>query len=123
MGVFASVLCGLHCIGGALLLVVVPNLGHHIMHDEIFHHVMAALVLGIAAYAFGRGYYRHRNMGIALVGGVGTLTVVGAIVATHFGLSHDTERVITVLGSAVLVLAHYKNIRAISECGHRAHAR
>ena len=72
---------------------------------------MLIVVIPISLVALALGYRRHRHMGIVVAGivGLAVLTIGGTIAHSTYGLLAD--RTLTVIGSIVLAVTHYRNFR------------
>lgn len=97
----------MHCL---LTLVVISALGvgGHFLLDENIHRIGLLLALIVAAVAIGWGMLRHGRMlpfGVAL----GGLALMGAALLVPHGTN---EFVLTLVGVAIVSLAHWLNLRA-----------
>jgi hypothetical protein len=102
-----SALCAVHCVATAILLGLVASAGG-ILGKPIVHEVGLSLAMFLGAIALGRGIREH---GLLLPSAVGVL----GIAAMGFAMTlHESgyEPVVTIVGVAVLALAHSLNIRA-----------
>jgi hypothetical protein len=102
-----SALCAVHCVATAILLGLVASAGG-ILGKPIVHEVGLSLAMILGAIALGRGIREH---GLLLPSAVGVL----GIAAMGFAMTlHESgyEPVVTIVGVAVLALAHSLNIRA-----------
>lgn len=107
IGIALAGLCALHCM---LTLVVISSLGlgGHFLFDENIHRIGLLLALVVAAVAIGWGMLRHRRalpFAIAVLG----LVLMGAALVVPHGRD---EFLLTLLGVAVVSVAHFLNLRA-----------
>ncbi len=120
-----SLLCLVHCLVLPLLVPILPFL---VTFEEAshFHEIFAALVLGMASFAFWRGYRVHQNSAILIFGVLGGCMLALALLLpgglhsagvehTH-GLDSLTKLIspqglLTSLGGITLIVAHLFNIR------------
>lgn len=116
IGVAGSALCMVHCISTPLLLGYLSTIGLGFFAHELFHQVFAVALLAVAIFAFLPGYRAHKRKGIILAAGVGvTLLIAGGFL--HFeSLPSFAEHILTVIGSVLLVSAHFFNRRCQSTC-------
>lgn len=106
LGQGLSLMCLVHCMATPLLLGALPSLGM-LLHAEHIHEVLAAVILLVSAWAFGRGYLRHRRALAPVLGAVG---VAGLLVSALVIDPHSRAGTLgTVLASLVLVAAHTLN--------------
>ena len=106
--VSASVLCLAHCLALPLLLLALPTLADTFFASEAFHIAAAALVVPAAALAFILGYRRHRAPTPALLGSVGVVCIVAALLPQW---SESAATMTTTAGSALLIGGHVVNWR------------
>jgi len=107
IGITLSSLCIVHCIGLAILPVLLPAVGHFGIG---FHLSMSFLILLTAPLAFIPGYKKHGLSMVIMWAIMGlTLVLLGTFMEEKFAewLSHS----VTIAGSITLVYAHYLNIK------------
>lgn len=141
-GVIASIGCAVHCMVAPLVLLLAPALGGIWVHPGT-HLAIAALVLPVAAFALRRGLRAHGRRWIAIAGVLGmALVAVGTllpfvghtahaagetcqdccptlVVDEHSGdyrLHLPPASIVTFLGGALLVTAHFANLRCCAGC-------
>ncbi|MFT6793971.1 MAG: hypothetical protein ACJAR1_001972 [Rubritalea sp.] len=79
VGIFASILCAIHCALTPLLLILLPTFGKAWSHPST-HWGMAIVVIPIAFFMLVKGYKRHAKKWIIFVGSIGILLIIiGAI--------------------------------------------
>ncbi|WP_413584284.1 MerC domain-containing protein [Bdellovibrio sp. HCB274] len=122
LGIYLSSLCAIHCLLTPVFLLALPALGEAFESSWV-HLSMAAVILPIGLFAFWSGYKHHRQMKVAAMGVGGLLLVCAGTVLHHEleeifpMLPHNT---VTILGSILLVTAHFLNRRA---CQCDSHAK
>lgn len=109
VAVLLSGLCLLHCLLLPLAVVALPFLGQ--LGDDHLHAELLFVVIPVSVAALYLGYRRHGHPGIVAAGlaGIGML-VLGATVA-HFAFGLLADRAMTVTGSLLLAVTHYRNYR------------
>ena len=102
-----SGLCAVHCVATAVLLGVLALAGG-LLGKPIIHEVGLTLAMILGALALGRGIREH---GFLLPSAVG---VTGLAIMAYAMSLHETgyEPAFTILGVAVLALAHRLNMMA-----------
>lgn len=117
-GVSLSLLCLVHCLAGPLLITAFPFL-HASSYEVYFHSLFAPILIGIAFFAFYRGYQKHANPRILLLAFLGSALLLLALAfpnqEVHSIFTIGTLMSIT--GSTVLIVAHLWNIRSCV-CSH-----
>jgi hypothetical protein len=102
-----SALCGAHCLATSLLIGVMASLGG-ILDSPLVHEVGLALAIILGALALGAGTFRHRNLLPFVIGSAGL-----AVMASALALPHGApETAVTLLGVAILSVAHLLNRQA-----------
>lgn len=140
VGVFASVLCAIHCAAAPVLLLAAPAFGEIWAHPAS-HWMVALLVVPLAIFSLRQGW-RLTPRWVKAAGCLGVLAIlVGAVLpymeaaAPATGgcadtccpsLSSDAEggtvltippaSVVTTLGGLFLITAHLGNLHACRRC-------
>ena len=79
IGIWASILCAIHCALTPALLILLPAFGKAWAHPAT-HWGMALIVIPIAVFMVRKDYRKHARKWIVATGSVGiTLIVIGAI--------------------------------------------
>lgn len=102
-GIFTSTLCAIHCLSMPIIALFSPVL-YATIDNEIVHLFFLMFVLPIGIAAFYMGYKHHKNLKTFMLGTLGLLTVTASIMV-HIDW-------ITIIGSVILVYAHFINRRA-----------
>ncbi len=112
-GISLSVACLIHCLLLPLLVPFLPLLA--VFENEFVHISLAVILFAIGAWAFIRGYRLHKQISVVVSGVAGISLLLLAIVLHEIPieLSSGLElgTVVTCLGSALLIGAHFFNIR------------
>lgn len=105
-----SVLCALHCLFAPVLMVVLPSVLSTWIVDENFHLGLVMIVIPVSLMAFFVGCKKHKGYSVLAAGVAGMAFLVSALLFGHeFGESG--EKVLTLIGAAILALAHALNYR------------
>ncbi len=106
-----SGLCAVHCALTPVLLSVLPFLGSHAFEDKAR---LALGTLGIVAIGFGMWVHRSARALPFLLAALGLFV--------WLTLSHPPyEEALSVLASALLIAAHWTNLRAVRACDRHGH--
>lgn len=146
VGILASIACGVHCLVFPLALTVLqywpkPSAGSSSLVTEAggdfvstegelpacfrpccgesatwFHWGMLAFVIPVATFALCKGYSHHGKLCIAVLGATGVLMLVVAVLLGVHLLGGEGERLLTVLGSIMLTVAHFWNHKQCRCC-------
>ncbi len=105
-----SLVCALHCllpVAAALL----PSVVLLRIEDEMFHRIMLLVVLPVSAFALLTGLRKHRNKSVLAIGVTGLLMLLVAAVIGHDIFGETGERLVTVLGSVLVAISHFRNFQ------------
>jgi hypothetical protein len=114
LAVLLSGLCLLHCLLLPFAMVLLPFLGQ--FSEDHLHAELLIVVIPVSAAALATGYRKH-GLGEVVAWGLGglLLLIIGGTVAHNvYGLIAD--RVLTVVGSLILAVTHYRNFRLTASC-------
>lgn len=114
VAVALSGLCLLHCLLLPIAIVLLPFLGR--FDESHFHVQLLLLVIPVSLFALTLGYRRHADKRVLVSAGIGLalLIIGGTIVHAHYGVSAD--RALTILGSVILAVTHYRNSKLSRNC-------
>ncbi|MEW9854852.1 MerC domain-containing protein [Novosphingobium sp. M1R2S20] len=105
VGVLLSGLCAVHCILGLMLVGILGVGGQFLLAPEI-HRFGLALAVVIGFVSIGLGVLRHGRLEPLVLGVVGLSFMAAGLVVEH-GLP---EAIVTILGVALVALAHIRNL-------------
>jgi hypothetical protein len=114
VAVALSGLCLVHCLMLPVAIAVLPFLAE--IDEGHLHVQMLFVVLPVSGIALWLGYRRHgdRRIIIAGVAGLMLLLIGGTVAHNVYGLIAD--RSLTIMGSLVLAITHYRNSRLSRSC-------
>ena len=104
-----SFLCALHCLLLPAAIVLYPSTLGFLPGDESVHFALLFLVIPISAYALIKGGKVHKSRKVFITGISGLLVLVAAVVLGHDILGQIGEKIFTVLGSIIVIIAHVQN--------------
>ena len=113
-------LCTIHCLFLPVILVVFPALGATLFGEELFHVLLLWLVIPLSVIALSLGCRRHKDRLVAAIGLVGLTFLVVAASLGHDFLGETNERILTIIGAAVIAMGHLRNYSLCrrEECDH-----
>ena len=114
-----SGLCLLHCLALPLLVALMPFVAA--FAESHWHTPMLIIALPVSATAIVIGYRRHGNRTLVAVGAVGMLLLVSGATVGHSQLGPLADRVLTVSGSLILAMVHWRNSRLLRSPRFRNH--
>lgn len=98
-GVFASVLCAIHCAVTPFFLLLLPSFGKMWAHPAT-HWGMAIIIVPIAALMMSKGYRRHRRAWVIVIGALGILFVLAGAVAPYMEKSSEPMSATAIVASS-----------------------
>ena len=104
-----SFLCALHCLLLPAAIVLYPSTLGFLPGDESVHFALLFVVIPISAYALVKGGKVHKSRKVFITGISGLLVLVAAVVLGHDILGEIGEKILTVLGSIIVIIAHVQN--------------
>lgn len=113
-GIFASVLCMIHCLAMPLLLAVLPAMSW--AEDDHLHEVLLGFALVAAVVSLGPGYLAHRRPAVPLLGGAGLACLAIAMFVVEPRYGHGAEAAVSVAGALLLFGAHVRNRVCCRRC-------
>ena len=100
-----SVLCALHCLLLPAAIVLYPSTLGFLPGDESVHFALLFVVIPISAYALIKGGKVHKSHKVFITGIGGLLVLVAAVVLGHDIVGEIGEKILTVLGSIIVILS------------------
>ena len=104
-----SFLCALHCLLLPAAIVLYPSTLSFLPGDESVHFALLFVVIPISAYALIKGGKVHKSRKVFITGISGLIVLVAAVVLGHDIVGEIGEKILTVLGSMIVIIAHIKN--------------
>jgi hypothetical protein len=104
-----SAVCIVHCLAVPLLAALLPIAFVGFGSQTHFHEVLLWGVVPTSLLGFGLGLRYHRRVRIAAAGAIGLAIIAYAAIVAHEAWPWWQEVLLSIVGSAVLVIAHWKN--------------
>jgi len=119
LGLTASSLCLVHCLGTVAFGFLLPALGLAVLTDERMHQLLAAPVMVIGVLAFVPGFRLHRSWLVAVLAvlGLGAIGLSQLLPAASWRKWMET--MLTIFGGGMLVIAHLQNRARCRQCRRR----
>ncbi len=106
-----SAACTAHCLLLPLALTWLPTSAALTLQDEAFHWSMVLLVIPISLFALRVGCKEHQHNRVLILGLIGILLLISAVLFGHDLVGELGEKLITVLGSALIAVGHIWNFK------------
>lgn len=107
-----SLLCVVHCLSVPFIVAIGPALNLWFWGSEGFHLALLVVVIPLSVVALGLGYRFHKNKKMLVPGLTGLAIVTAAAILEMLWIGPVTAAVITSVGGALLIAAHFMNLRA-----------
>ena len=119
IGLTISGTCVMHCLFAPVTLILLPVFGLTISQEEVLHEIFLYLIVPSAIIAITMGCRKHKDYSVAILATTGIILLVYAVV-THDTNSEQTVEVLTLFGSALVVLSHLRNFLLCrqNDCNH-----
>ncbi|MEZ0391012.1 MAG: MerC domain-containing protein [Pseudobdellovibrionaceae bacterium] len=121
-GMGLSFVCALHCLLTPVLILSLPLMARYYLAHPGLHILLALFVLPVGLLAFVSGIRHHRNYWVLAMGLPGLFLVVGTPFLVHRLNFSWNEPVLMILGSGLLMTAHWVNRRSCSHCATDSHS-
>lgn len=108
-GIFFSSLCAAHCLLLPTVASFAPTVTHQFENEWVHIGLLLALV-PLALVSFSKSIKKKRNYKPMVVGGIGIVSLVSAVALEGLEIP-NLETILTVIGSILLVTAHYINLK------------
>ena len=106
-----SLLCAIHCLASPLIIVMLPSLAALPLDGEAFHVWMVLAVIPTSIYALTMGCKQHKRYRLLIMGLVGLLFLLSAVLTGEAIIGEFWEKTLTVTGAAIIAFGHYWNYR------------
>ncbi|CAN5503969.1 hypothetical protein BH11CYA1_BH11CYA1_44950 [soil metagenome] len=122
LGIFASVLCLIHCLAMPFVVAAIPFIGMkwQWLQSETTENVLIAFIVGFAVFAIIPGYRAHKKP-IALAGLTIGLALVAAVAVLRGHFPANFELPLISVGNLLLVGTHLLN-RKLTHGSFLAHS-
>ena len=113
-----SLACIVHCLFVPAFLISSVALFSIQFSDEILHYSLLFLAAPISLYALYQGKKNHKSNSFFPIGVFGLAVLLFALFNEGEYLGFPLENIFTIIGSAFLIFAHYKNYQTCqnSDC-------
>jgi len=106
-----SAFCVIHCLASPLLIILLPSLAVLQLDNEAFHIWLLMGVIPSSAFSLLMGCKQHQFYRVLVIGILGLLVLVSAVLVEDFRHGELLEKVLTVIGACIVALGHYLNFR------------
>ena len=116
--IILSALCALHCLFIPLDLLFVPSLAAYFFAQEAFHQILIFFIIPISIIAMFLGCRKHKKYNIFLYGIIGVALLLISAFWGHDLFGESGEIILTIFGSSIISVGHFKNQRHCKDDCH-----
>tara|TARA_B100000941_G_scaffold252297_1_gene199332 strand:- start:43 stop:432 length:390 start_codon:yes stop_codon:yes gene_type:complete len=119
IGLTISGTCVMHCLFAPVTLILLPVFGLTVSQEEVLHEIFLYLIVPSAIIAITMGCKKHKDYSVAALASIGIILLVYAVI-THDTNTEQTVEVLTLFGSAFVVISHLRNFSLCRQnnCNH-----
>lgn len=104
-----SMVCLVHCLFAPSLIILSYGFMAMSVDSELVHKLILLITVPVSLFALSLGYKNHSTMNFIALGIIGLLTLVLAVILGEGVLGENGELFLTMLGSTLVIISHYKN--------------
>ncbi|MDC1051509.1 MerC domain-containing protein [Gammaproteobacteria bacterium] len=104
-----SMVCLVHCLFAPSLIILTYSFMAMSVDSELVHKLILLITVPVSLFALSLGYKNHSTMNFIVLGIIGLLTLVLAVILGEGFLGENGELFLTMLGSTLVIIFHYKN--------------
>ena len=113
--------CAIHCFLTPSFVLLTSGLISFSFDNEFVHNLILFVAVPISLYALILGYSNHKIFYLLPIGIVGLSALVLAVALGETFLGELGEKSLTLIGSFLVVFAHFKNHQACKELDCECH--
>ena len=104
-----SMVCLVHCLFAPSLIILTYSFMAMSVESELVHKLILLITVPVSLFALSLGYKNHSTMNFIALGIIGLPTLVLAVILGEGVLGKNGELFLTMLGSTLVIISHYKN--------------
>ena len=117
---FSSV-CAIHCFFSPAFVLLTSGLFSISLDNESVHYLILFAAIPISLYALISGFANHKTFYLLVAGIIGLFILVLAVALGASVLGELGEKTLTLVGSIMVVYAHFKNHQICKELACSCH--
>ena len=104
-----STICAIHCFFAPSFLILFSSFESIQYDNELIHSLFLLMAVPISSFALISGLINHKKFSFFLIGIVGLVVLISALILGEGILGELGEKLVTLIGSIIVVFAHFKN--------------
>ena len=113
-----SIICTIHCFFAPSFLVLISSFESIQYNNELIHSLFLSMAVPVSLFALISGLINHKKSSFFLMGIAGLIILILALILGQGILGELGEKLVTLIGSIIVVFAHFKNYQTCihTEC-------
>ena len=116
-----SLACVAHCFLVPSFVILSSGISATVIDNEFIHNLILFIAIPISLIALILGYKNHERVSYFCIGLVGLMILCAAVFIGKPFYGEMVERLFTLVGSILVVFAHYKNHQICKEINCECH--
>ena len=113
--------CAIHCFFSPTFLLLTSGLFSFSFDNEFVHNLILFLAIPVSLYALISGFTNHKTVYFLTIGIFGLFVLILAVALGESFLGELGEKTLTLVGSILVVYAHFKNHQVCKELDCSCH--
>ena len=110
-----SAICAIHCFFVPVFLVLFSSFESIQYDNELIHFLFLLMTVPISFFALTLGLKNHKKSSFFILGITGLIILILALILGQGILGELGEKLVTLVGSIIVVFAHFKNYQTCIE--------
>ena len=115
LAISLSLACVIHCLFVPSFVILSSAFFATTFDNEFVHNLILFFAIPISLFSLALGYKNHGALSYFLVGIIGLIILIAAVILGEPLFGETGEILFTMLGSVFVVFAHYKNHQICKE--------
>ena len=113
--------CAIHCFFSPAFILLTSGLFSFSFDNESVHYLILLIAVPVSLYALISGFMNHKTAYLLTVGIFGLFVLLLAVALGESIMGELGEKTFTLIGSFLVVYAHFKNHQACKELDCSCH--
>ncbi len=122
LAITLSTACALHCLLVPSFLIVTSGFFTLSIHNELIHYALLSLAVPISLIGLYSGHKKHNEPSFFYIGITGLAILISAVFIGEIIFNNFGEEILSVMGSIIVVYAHFRNYQTCKEIDCSCHA-
>ena len=109
LAVTFSMVCVLHCFFTPSFIILTSTVLSVSVNNGFIHLAILLAATPISLFALSLGYKNHKIFSVLLIGMMGLLTLIFALLLGESAIGESGEKLMTLMGSILVSYSHFRN--------------